>query len=357
MQQHSSPADSRTATSRFYQMDLVRYYLALSVIVAHFNIVFGYDVGWPTSSGSAVGIFFGFSGFLVYASYLHHADLKGYVMSRAKRILPAYSFVVIACALLLSLLSTLSLRDYFLNAAFWKYLAANLTFLNFLQPELPGVFGDNHLSAVNGSLWTLKVEWMLYLSIPLFFYVLRRTKAKPLVVVLLLFLLSLVYNNTLEYYSILTGNETYYKLSYQFAGQFVYFYTGVLFYIYKDHFLTHKLLYFSIGVLLLLADRAMVSTSEAMVVLWFHEIVYPIASVTVFLVVSVSKFLSPKVTILGNCSYEMYLFHFPILQTLAWSAAFTSLPIPVMLATSIVLTFVLAFVVNRLSLLLTRKKA
>lgn len=160
-----------TQSSRFYQMDLVRYYLAISVIVAHFNLIFSKSLFWPTDSGTAVGVFFGLSGFLVYASYQRSRNYSSYIFNRAKRILPSYYIVVLSCALLLCFMSDLGIKEYFLSSSFWKYVISNLAFLNFIQPELPGVFTDNAIPAVNGSLWTLKVEWMLYLTIPLFVYI------------------------------------------------------------------------------------------------------------------------------------------------------------------------------------------
>lgn len=330
-------------------MDLVRYYLAVSVIIAHFNLVFDKQVSWPTSSGSAVGIFFGFSGFLVYASYLRHGNLRDFVRSRAKRIVPAYGLAVIASALLLSLLSSLSLGDYFSDDGFWKYLAANLTFLNFLQPDLPGVFTANHISAVNGSLWTLKVEWMLYLSVPLFFLVCRKVRISKTTVILLLFLFSLIYSNVLAHISTLTGQDFYYRLSYQFAGQFVYFYTGVLLFIHKPWLMTHKLSALGIGMALFATDLAITQLSDGLVASLMHELLFPIAVVTIFLVASISKAISPKVAVLGNCSYEMYLFHFPILQSLACAPAFRTLPTPWMLGLSLLLIYTVALLVNRLT--------
>ncbi len=334
--------------ARFYQMDLVRYFLAIAVIVAHFNAVFGCRYYWPTSSATAVGVFFGFSGFLVYASYLRHNNLSAYILSRAKRIIPAYWFIVISCTLFLSTISTLSYREYFCDAQTWRYLLANLCFLNFLQPELPGVFVDNAYPAVNGSLWTLKVEWMLYLSIPLFFYVCKKYKVHFIVAISALFLFSLIYSNAMEYYSSISGNHLYYKLSYQFAGQFTFFYTGVCCYIYKNYFLTHKLKLFIMGSAFLLVSYLSTTIFEDNLASdIMNQILFPIGCVIVFLALSLSKVISSRFTILGNCSYEMYLFHFPIFQCLATSHSFCSLPKWSMFAISLTIVYALALLVNK----------
>ena len=114
----------------------------------------------------------------MYGSYIKRDSWLGFVKSRAKRIVPPYVKIVLLCAIGLSLVSTLPLTKYFTDAGLWKYLAANLAFLNFLQPTLPGVFEHNNVDAVNGSLWTLKVEWMLYLTIPVFFFLIRNEDVK-----------------------------------------------------------------------------------------------------------------------------------------------------------------------------------
>lgn len=340
----------RQMPARFYQMDIVRYILAVSVIIAHFNIVFDSDFYWPISSGTAVGVFFGFSGFLVYASYLRHNNFRSYFFSRARRILPAYWLVVVTSAIMLCGVSSLNPVAYFSDSSFLKYLVANLSFLNFLQPDLPGVFTDHNVTAVNGSLWTLKVEWMLYLSLPLIIWICRKYKIRMLTACLCLFVFSLAYNNLMEIISIRTGSELFFRLSYQFAGQFVYFYMGVLCYTYRQHILSRRFSFFCLGVILLGLYYGIESIlNEGFAKNINTDLLFPIASTIFFLSISLPMVISPRFTnIIGNCSYEMYLFHFPILQSLNCSSAFCSLPKWMMLCISLILVYAVSYMVHEL---------
>ena len=59
--------------------------------------------------------------------------------------------------------------------------AANLIFLNFVHPTLPGVFEGNQLSEVNGALWTLKIEVMFYAAVPLLAWAFRKLGRLPVI--------------------------------------------------------------------------------------------------------------------------------------------------------------------------------
>jgi len=345
------------SVSRFYQMDIVRYFLAISVVIAHFNIVFECEYNWPITSKTAVGAFFGLSGFLVYASFLRHKNIKDYLLSRARRILPPYLFIVIGCAFLFCLISELSCETYFKSSDFWKYLVSNLFFLNFLEPNLPGVFSNNVVSAVNGSLWTLKVEWILYLSIPVFFYLIKKFKLKFTYGIVILFLFSVVYRQLMFYAYNTSGKEIFRILSYQFAGQFVFFYTGVFCYHFRHWILNHKLHFFFIGILILLVnllfDRISMPDTISMCL---SDLLFPIGMVTTCLSISVSKPINPIVTRLRNCSYEIYLFHFPIMQCTASSSQFCTLPKWLILFISLTIILLLSYTVNKHIYKLWKKK-
>ncbi|MBD5408152.1 MAG: acyltransferase [Treponema sp.] len=139
--------------------------LACCLIVIYEHAAVLCDAGIPCLNlrGMAVDVFFILSGFWVTLSYLKSSSAKGYALKRIRWIFPQYAATVVLCAVLLASFSSLELRAYFSSSGFWKYLAANLCTLNFLHPSLPGVFGD---VAVNGSLWTIKIELAFYVLLP-----------------------------------------------------------------------------------------------------------------------------------------------------------------------------------------------
>ena len=334
---------------RYLNMDWVRYVLAAAVVVAHYSILTGQHFIFPISSASAVGIFFGLSGFLVYASYERAASLRQYIANRARRILPPYVFIVVGCAIGLAFVSKLSPGQYFTDIAFWKYLASNLAFLNFLQPNLLGVFEHSVTSAVNGSLWTLKVEWMLYLSIPLFCYVVRRFRWAFDYVIAGIFLCSVIYRQVMLMQYEATGNELYRILSYQFAGQMVYFYTGVLVFRHLDWVSTHRWQLFLLCIVALASAEWM--ENDLLANPWLsmlYNLVQPFAAVCVALIISVSRpFFGTAVQRLGNCSYEIYLFHFPVIQLVVlWALPFRFAP-AIVFALTLLTVFVISFIYNK----------
>ena len=96
----------------------------------------------------AVNVFFILSGFWVTFSFLRSDNVIDYAIKRIRKIFPLYLTVVIGFALLLVCVSNLTVREYFTNIGFWKYLFANIFTLNFIHPNLPGVFNG---APVNGS--------------------------------------------------------------------------------------------------------------------------------------------------------------------------------------------------------------
>lgn len=114
-----------------------------------------------------VFIFFSVSGFLVTESHESTAAPLRYLAKRALRIFPGlFAALLVAAFLIGPVVTRLPLREYLGRDAVYSYVVGN-TLLNLTTHELPGaLFVDNPIGLeVNGSLWTLRYEFMMYLLV------------------------------------------------------------------------------------------------------------------------------------------------------------------------------------------------
>lgn len=293
--------------SRENNMMVVRYYLSFCVLIAHTAVLTGLDLPWFQRGTVDVGCFFAISGFLMFPSFQKRPTLRHYISRRARRILPPYVLIVLLCALSFCLVSTLNVKDYFLNAGFWKYLAANLSFLNWLHTDLPGVFTGPQFvtSAVNGSLWTMKGEWVCYLSVPLVFRLVKRYPSKGGLIIGAITAVSIAARWWLLVLYERDGNTLHEILSRQFGTLLVFFYIGAFVNFYFESFMRHKwwVLAFDVCVLVF-ADN----------IPFYRDLLQPIVAGTLVIWVSMVGKWGTKLSKHDSVSYDIYLFHFPIIQ-------------------------------------------
>ena len=151
--------------------DLIRVAAAFSVLFAHSRALSG--AAPPLAEGAlrnfdagtvAVDVFFFTSGFLVTASLLGRANIFEYVWARAMRIFPALWVMLLVTVTALGLfVGTLPVSEFFASPVTHDYVLRCATLVNGVRYELPGLFAGNPLTpGVNGSLWTLPIEWRLY---------------------------------------------------------------------------------------------------------------------------------------------------------------------------------------------------
>nr|WP_158291716.1 acyltransferase [Lampropedia puyangensis] len=149
----------------------MRIALAISVILLHcVPVAHGFywyafhESFWFPAYAAILPMFFGLSGFLVTGSAVRLQSLKKFFANRILRIIPALVVEVSLSALILgALVTTLNLREYFTSSGFWSYF---LNIIGIIHFELPGVFKDNpYPGTVNGNLWTLHPEYYSYLLI------------------------------------------------------------------------------------------------------------------------------------------------------------------------------------------------
>ena len=203
------------------------------------------------------------------------------------------------CAIFLVVVSSENIAHYF-SYEWVKYVVANLTFLNFLQHSLPGVFDTHRFTAVNGALWTLKIEVMFYLTVPLFVLLFRKFSHLPILI--LTYCLSVAYVELFTEAAEITGSEIYLVLGRQLPGQLSYFIAGAALYYFLPIFDRH-IKYFLLSAALIFA----VNTAFP---LTFLE-PFALATVVIFfgLFLYVGNFGK-----YGDFSYGIYILHFPVIQ-------------------------------------------
>lgn len=152
--------------------DYLRIGLASAVICWHsLHVSYGWGAADYFSGGiyrplvaGILPIFFALSGFLVAGSLERSKMLLDFLLLRAIRLVPALAVEVALSALLLGpLLTKASLAEYFSAPDFYLYFG---NIVGSIRMRLPGVFIDNPIAGVtNLSLWTVPYELESYLAL------------------------------------------------------------------------------------------------------------------------------------------------------------------------------------------------
>lgn len=153
--------------NRHNNFDFLRQFAAFLVIFGHSQSIVGvpqYGLWGHGIATIGVLVFFSLSGYLVTMSWMREPIYLPFFVKRSLRIFPALILCVLFSALILGpAVTNLNLYDYFDNSNFRSYFRNII-----LQPHynLPGVFTENvYPNAVNGSLWSLPVEYACYVLV------------------------------------------------------------------------------------------------------------------------------------------------------------------------------------------------
>ena len=263
------------------------------------------------SPAVAVHLFFIISGFLIFMSYENSSSLKSYLSKRIRRIAPAYINVVLLLFLTLSMLSSLSLQEYFTSSESWRYLFFNIFTLNFLQTSLPGVFTDNYLQAVDGSLWTIKVEIAFYLSVPFIAFLYRWIK--PTLLLSIIFMLSTLYYSIMGILAHKYNSTILLTLQHQLPGQMLFFAAGALLYYQFDNFQKFRHLLFTIAIIIFIVQHYIPFFA-----------LYAISLSIIIIYLATSLPYMGGISKHGDLSYGIYIWHFPIIQVFITTTLFNT---------------------------------
>ena len=300
------------AINRDNNFDLVRYLLAFGVLIAHFNELCGANVWWFVTGYDRVGGFFALSGFLLLHPLVKGCGWRHFFMNRLWRLMPSYCFVVVVAAVALSAVSTLPPVQYFTSGGFWQYLAANLSFLNFLHPDLPGVFSRLAEPAVNGALWTMKVEWQLTLMLPLLLWIIKRYDIDLRKAMAVILAVSVVWRVAFFILWVNTERSIYEILGRQFGGQAIYYFLGALIYTFYGSFQRSRRRLLWVAVAVYVVFRFFIESPV------YYIVAHPF--VITLLIMGVGLIpgnVASRIDRGHNISYEIYLCHCPIVQLMA----------------------------------------
>lgn len=195
--------------------NLLRLILSLSVVFAHYGEITGHRSGWGLGLSALVAVqaFFFVSGWVVTASYDMSPTLGGFLVRRMARLYPLLVIVVLAQALIVWWMVAAPAIDM---REIGRYLAANLTLMNFAKPSLLGFLDGARVAAINPSLWTLKIEVMFYVSVPLIALIVRWNRWAGLA--------ALFFGSTAYLYLVAPLSE---ELAKQLPGQLRFFIAGM----------------------------------------------------------------------------------------------------------------------------------
>lgn len=305
--------------SQHNNFDLLRFLAAIAVIFSHsfalcnahgdpLNLI---SHGLFDFGGLAVAIFFTISGYLISASFIRRSEIIYFIWARFLRIFPGLFVAVIFCALIIGPLNTqLTLVQYFINKQFYSYLLKNV-FLLHLHPwdYLPAVFENNpYPNAVNGSLWTLPLECMMYLLIGLLGLLgaLTQNKLKGIVFfVTSICAVLLHFHNGMHYLSLHFLRDYLPSMSC--------FMFGTLFFIYHENIKINV-----IGLILLIALTFLLPHA------YLFSLFYLTLSYGVLYFAFNVYYISGVFKKFGDLSYGLYIYAFPIQQTLMHYIAFSN---------------------------------
>ncbi len=271
--------------------DFLRYLFAFSLILVHFCTLTDTEQFWFISGQMRVKAFFTITGFLVVYSFLRRKSLKVYCWKRIVRIMPAYITTILLCYLAGYFFSTASATDYYFSAQSLKYLVANLSFLNFIEPCLPGLFTDNIYGPfVNGSLWSMKLEVIFYILVPLIVFLMQ--KVNKTIILAIVYVLLTIYNQ-------------FYDNS---VNTIIYFFSGTAILLYFDWFCQHIKWIFSFC----LVYMFIIFSFDYSFLYYIEPLIFSAIIVAIAYFCKPLNFLQKY----DNISYGLYLYHFPVIQVL-----------------------------------------
>jgi peptidoglycan/LPS O-acetylase OafA/YrhL len=302
---------SKNTVNHTNNFDLLRLLFALFVMITHSYPLTGVaeiDILAQITHGQAllskVGVngFFVISGYLIFQSLTRSKSGLDYLKKRFLRIYPGLTVVLVLSVLLGAAVSEYGLLQYFTSWSTLTYIPNNL--LMKIQYGITGSFQYNAFTfTMNGCLWTIPYEVLFYIVLFSLFSI-RNNKKAVIILLFATYLFFFVY----RFSGLLNFNFEIYRLGFSTIAELGLFFIGgslmAALHIEKLHFRNWiSILFFGFVILAFIFNYYYIA----------QVIILPI------LLTSFGSLSTPFIRginqKIGDLSYGIYIYGFPIQQT------------------------------------------
>lgn len=306
-------------------LTFVRFVAACIVVIGHAQAIVGH-IQTQIFGGSVavvgVMVFFAISGYLITDSWERNPSLGIFFANRCLRIFPALAVVTILTAFVLGpTITSLSVGDYFSNPNLLYFLRNLWLYTTYF---LPSVFEHNPIpNAVNGSLWSLAPEFLCYTIVA------AVGLSSPNLRGYAFFALFIGLAAACFYYPSYTGPQIvfYATDAFQAASVMMFFMVGAMIRLFRVPLNVYVAAALLVGYFLFPGGSPYVRLTLNWLVLSYFALSFGFASFPIL-----NRWDRP-----GDFSYGIYLYAFPIQQTL-WYLLDGRISAAEMIASSLVLS-------------------
>jgi len=309
--------------------DFLRLCAAFLVIFSHSYVLatgsmngeplFSLSGGLFTLGNLGVMIFFVISGYLITSSWLRRPDFSAFFKNRIIRIVPGlFGVAVVTIFIIGPLVTILPVLDYFKNPSTIWYL--HIVTIYYVWGTLPGVFVNNvYPNVINGSLWILGLLFTMYIVIFLFGIAGALKRRMLMFFITFLFALSYLmnynsYKNSVTYFAsikpffeLIQYNKLVWLFSLDLTFGTILFMIGAIIYLYRDKIKYDARLFVILAFLWILSLQTP-----------FFSLISFIALPYIILYLAFARlpYLN-KTGKYGDFSYGIYIYAFPIQQSIS----------------------------------------
>ena len=299
--------------------DFLRFLFSIFVVISHAYPLSGgaektqwiYEVtnGQVVLASLGLNGFFVISGFFIFQSLQRSKSIKSYFKKRFLRLFPGL-FVVLLLTILLVPVVYQGNGSLYSNTDFYTYLPNNLSLYGF-QSSIKGVYDTHNYHSINGSLWTLRYEFSLYIALAFLYFFRKRLDVIKGCLFVSFMLLFVMHTFFLERFS---ESSVLGMRGYDIINFGVFFTFGSLLASFKFDKFKDKSRLFSISIIVLLVLILIVSV-------YFNFYIYIKHVVYSLLIMLIGFMPLPFFSTfgkIGDMSYGIYIYSFPVQQALMY---------------------------------------